>query len=286
MGIKKIGVLGAGAMGGGIAHVAAMKGFEVVICDIEQRFVDGAIQRATKLMDKSIAKQKLTEEEKEVILSRMSTTTNMEDFASVDFVVEAIIENLKIKSEAFANLDKICRPDVILATNSSSMSVTAIAAATKRPDRVIGMHFFNPAQVMRLVEIIRGYSTSDETLAIVEQLGKDLGKTPIVSKKDTPGFIVNRLLFAQFLEALQMVEEGVATPQDIDTGVKLGLNYPMGPFEMMDSIGGIDLTIAVMDYFYDETKNAKWAAPHAIKSLARAGRLGRKVGAGFYDYEK
>ena len=286
MGIKKIGVLGAGAMGGGIAHVAAMKGFEVVICDIEQRFVDGAIQRATKLMDKSIAKQKLTEEEKEAILSRMSTTTNMEDFASVDFVVEAIIENLKIKSEAFANLDKICRPDVILATNSSSMSVTAIAAATKRPDRVIGMHFFNPAQVMRLVEIIRGYSTSDETLAIVEQLGKDLGKTPIVSKKDTPGFIVNRLLFAQFLEALQMVEEGVATPQDIDTGVKLGLNYPMGPFEMMDSIGGIDLTIAVMDYFYDETKNAKWAAPHAIKSLARAGRLGRKVGAGFYDYEK
>ncbi|MBP2641571.1 MAG: 3-hydroxyacyl-CoA dehydrogenase [Firmicutes bacterium] len=286
MGIKKIGVLGAGAMGGGIAHVAAMKGFEVVICDIEQRFVDGAIQRATKLMDKSIAKQKLTEEEKEAILNRMSTTTNMEDFASVDFVVEAIIENLKIKSEAFANLDKICRPDVILATNSSSMSVTAIAAATKRPDRVIGMHFFNPAQVMRLVEIIRGYSTSDETLAIVEQLGKDLGKTPIVSKKDTPGFIVNRLLFAQFLEALQMVEEGVATPQDIDTGVKLGLNYPMGPFEMMDSIGGIDLTIAVMDYFYDETKNAKWAAPHAIKSLARAGRLGRKVGAGFYDYEK
>ncbi|MHC1746473.1 MAG: 3-hydroxyacyl-CoA dehydrogenase family protein [Negativicutes bacterium] len=286
MAIKKIGVLGAGAMGGGIAHVAAMKGFEVVICDIEQRFVDGAIQRATKLMDKSIAKQKLTEEEKEAILSRMSTTTNMEDFASVDFVVEAIIENLKIKSEAFANLDKICRPDVILATNSSSMSVTAIAAATKRPDRVIGMHFFNPAQVMRLVEIIRGYSTSDETLAIVEQLGKDLGKTPIVSKKDTPGFIVNRLLFAQFLEALQMVEEGVATPQDIDTGVKLGLNYPMGPFEMMDSIGGIDLTIAVMDYFYDETKNAKWAAPHAIKSLARAGRLGRKVGAGFYDYEK
>jgi len=286
MAIKKIGVLGAGAMGGGIAHVAAMKGFEVVICDIEQRFVDGAIQRATKLMDKSIAKQKLTEEEKEAILSRMSTTTNMEDFASVDFVVEAIIENLKIKSEAFANLDKICRPDVILATNSSSMSVTAIAAATKRPEKVIGMHFFNPAQVMRLVEIIRGYSTSDETLAIVEQLGKDLGKTPIVSKKDTPGFIVNRLLFAQFLEALQMVEEGVATPQDIDTGVKLGLNYPMGPFEMMDSIGGIDLTIAVMDYFYDETKNAKWAAPHAIKSLARAGRLGRKVGAGFYDYEK
>jgi len=286
MAIKTIGVLGAGAMGGGIAHVAAMKGFNVIICDIEQRFVDGAIERATKFMDKSIAKGKMTAEEKEAVLGRMKTTTSQEDFASVDFVVEAIIENLKIKTEAFANLDRICRPDVILATNSSSMSVTQIAAATKRPDKVIGMHFFNPAQIMRLVEIIKGYSTSDETLEIVKQLGIDLGKSPIVSKKDTPGFIVNRLLFAQFLEALQMVEEGVATPQDIDTGVKLGLNYPMGPFEMMDNIGGIDLTIAVMDYFYEETKDKRWAAPHAIKSLARAGRLGRKVGAGFYDYEK
>ncbi|MBP1765104.1 MAG: 3-hydroxyacyl-CoA dehydrogenase [Firmicutes bacterium] len=286
MAIQTIGVLGAGAMGGGIAHVAAMKGFNVIICDIEQRFVDGAIERAAKFMDKSIAKGKMTVEEKEAVLGRMKTTTSQEDFASVDFVVEAIIENLKIKTEAFANLDRICRPDVILATNSSSMSVTQIAAATKRPDKVIGMHFFNPAQIMRLVEIIKGYSTSDETLEIVKQLGIDLGKSPIVSKKDTPGFIVNRLLFAQFLEALQMVEEGVATPQDIDTGVKLGLNYPMGPFEMMDNIGGIDLTIAVMDYFYEETKDKRWAAPHAIKSLARAGRLGRKVGAGFYDYEK
>jgi len=286
MTIKKIGVIGAGAMGGGIAHVAALKGFEVVLCDVEQRFVDGAIARAAALMDKNIAKQKMTEEEKQAVLQRITTTTNIEDFAAVDFVIEAIIEDLAIKQNTFERLDKICRPEVILASNTSSMSVTVIAAATSRPDKVVGMHFFNPAQVMRLVELIRGYSTSDETIKTVTEVAQTLGKVTVESKKDTPGFIVNRVLFAQFLEAIRMVEEGVATPQDIDTAVTLGLNYPMGPFQLMDSIGGIDLTVKIADYFYDETKDAKWNAPHTLKSLLRAGRLGKKTGAGWYNYDK
>jgi 3-hydroxybutyryl-CoA dehydrogenase len=286
MAIKKIGVIGAGAMGGGIAHVAAMKGFEVILCDVEQRFVDGAITRAATLMDRNIAKQKMTIEEKEAILKRITTTTNIEDFAAVDLVIEAIIEDLAVKKNIFESLDKICRPEVILATNTSSMSVTVIAAATSRPDKVVGMHFFNPAQVMRLVELIRGYSTSDETMAVVTEVAQSMGKTTVESKKDTPGFIVNRILFAQFLEAIRMVVEGVATPQDIDTAVTLGLNYPMGPFQLMDNIGGIDLTVKVADYFYEETKDAKWNPPHILKSLLRAGRLGKKSGAGWYNYDK
>jgi 3-hydroxybutyryl-CoA dehydrogenase len=285
MPVKTIGVLGAGVMGGGIAHLAASKGFDVILCDVEQRFVEGAIKRATATMDKRIQKQKMTEEEKAAILSKIKTTTDVNDFASVDFVIEAIIEDLEVKKSSFAQLDQICRPDVILASNTSSMSITEIAAATNRPEKVVGMHFFNPAQVMKLVEIVKGYRTSEETVQKVEELGEALGKTSVIVKKDTPGFIVNRLLFAQFMEAIRMVEEGVATPEDIDTGVTLGLNYPMGPFSMMDNIGGLDLTINVMDYFYEETKDAKWNPPHSIKSLIRAGRLGRKAGAGWFDYE-
>lgn len=286
MSIKKIGVIGAGAMGGGIAHVAAMNGFEVILCDVEQRFVDGAIARATALMDKKIAKQKMTVEEKEVVLQRITTTTNIKNFESVDFVIEAIIEDLAVKKNTFEKLDKICRPEVIFATNTSSMSITSIASATSRPDKVVGMHFFNPAQVMKLVEAIRGYSTSDETMKIVYQVANIMGKTTVESKKDTPGFIVNRLLFAQFTEAIRMVEEGVATPQDIDTAVTLGLNYPMGPFQLMDAVGGLDLAVQVLDYFYSETKDKKWNTPHALKSLVRAGRFGKKNGAGWYNYEK
>ncbi len=285
MSIKKIGVLGAGSMGGGIAHLAAMKGFEVVLCDVEQRFVDGAIKRATLLMDKSIEKQKMTVEEKEATLARITTTTNMEDFATVDFVIEAIIEDLELKKDAFARLDKICRPEVILTTNTSSMSITVIASATSRPEKVCGMHFFNPAQVMRLVEVIRGYSTSDETVKIASELAQAMGKTTVEVKKDTPGFIVNRVMIPQFLEAIRIVEEGIATPEDIDTAVTMGLNYPMGPFTLMD-FTGIDISMFVADYFYNESKDPKWTPPQTVKSLVRAGRLGKKTGAGWYDYSK
>lgn len=284
MEIKKIGILGAGAMGGGIAHLAASSGFEVILCDVDQKYVDGAIGRAAKLMDRQIEKQKMSAEQKNEILGRMTTTTDMADFASVDFVIEAIIENLTIKKDALLKLDQICRPGVILATNTSSMSITEIAAATSRPDKVAGMHFFNPAQVMKLVEIVRGYCSSDETINTIRELAVAFGKTTIESKKDTPGFIVNRLLFAQFLEAARMVEEGVATKEDIDIGVTMGLNHPMGLFQLMD-FGSLDLAIQVSEYFFNETHDSKWTAPHTLKALVKAGRIGKKSGAGWYDYE-
>jgi 3-hydroxybutyryl-CoA dehydrogenase len=283
--VKKIGVMGAGMMGGGIAHVAAISGYEVVLCDIEQRFVDGAVKRAADLMDKNIAKQKITVEDKEAILKRITTTTNTDDFAAVDFVIEAIVEDLEVKKNLFAKLDKICKPDTVFATNTSSMSITALAAATSRPEKFVGMHFFNPAQVMKLVEVIRGYNTSDETLQLVLAVAQAMGKKTVECKKDTPGFIVNRILFAQFFEAARMLEEGVATIADIDTAVTSGLNYPMGPFTLMD-FGGIDLGIQVGDYFYNETKDSKWNPPHTLKALVKAGRTGKKAGAGWYDYNK
>lgn len=281
----KIGILGAGSMGGGIAHLAAVKGVEVVLCDLEQRFCDGAVQRISSFMDKSIEKQKMTVEEKEAALARISTTTNMEDFAAVGLVIEAIIEDIEVKKDAFAQLDKICPPETILATNTSSMSITTIASATGRPDKVVGMHFFNPPLVMRLVEVIRGYYTSDETVKIASEVAQAMGKTTVEVKKDTPGFIVNRIMMPQFLEAMRIVEEGIATPEDVDKAVTLGLNYPMGPFQLMD-FTGVDISVHVADYFFSESKDAKWNPPQNVKALVRAGRLGMKTGAGWYDHKK
>lgn len=281
MKIRKVGVLGAGAMGGGIAHLAAQKGFEVVLGDVDIRCVDGAVTKMVKLMDRSIEKGKLTAEEKEAVLARISRTANLEDFAAVDFFIEAIIEDLEIKKETLAKIDEILAADVIMGTNTSSMSITALAAATNRPDKFLGTHFFNPAQVMRLCELIRGALTSDKTMKIASDFGAALGKTTVEVKKDTPGFIVNRCMMPQFAEAIRLVDEGVATPKDIDTAVKLGLNYPMGPFELMD-LTGVDIAKLVMDYFYAETGREVWKAPHAIKSLISAGRLGDKTGAGWY----
>ncbi|MGB9661894.1 MAG: 3-hydroxyacyl-CoA dehydrogenase family protein [Moorellaceae bacterium] len=285
MKVQKIGILGAGTMGGGIAHLAAMKGLEVILCDVEERFVEAARQRAAALMDKDIAKGKMTAEEKETVLGRLTTTTKIEDLSSADFVVEAIIEDLELKKNVFKKLDEICRPEVILATNTSSLSVTEIASATSRPEKVAGMHFFNPPQVMRLVEVVCGYQTDEETVRRVMELARALDKTAVVCRKDTPGFIVNRILFAQFFEAIRMLEEGLATPEEIDTAVTLGLNYPMGPFQLMD-FGGLDLAVKIGEYFYSETKDAKWNPPHSLKSLVRAGRVGRKAGAGWFTYEK
>lgn len=283
--VKKIGVLGAGAMGGGIAHLAAQSGFEVVLCDIKQEFVDKAVARMEKLMARSVEKGKMTEDQAKEIIGRITTTTKMEDFADVDYMIEAIIEDLNIKKEAFAKLDEITRDDVILGTNTSSMSITEIAAATKRPDKVVGIHFFNPPQVMKLVEVIRGYYTSDETVKATEELSAKLNKQTVEVKKDSPGFVVNRVMMASAIEAIKLLEEGVATVEDIDKAVKLGLNYPMGPFELMD-FTGIDINVFVADYFYDEFKEVRWNAPQAVKTLIKAGRLGRKTGAGWYDYNK
>jgi 3-hydroxybutyryl-CoA dehydrogenase len=208
----------------------------------------------------------------------------MEDLKDVDFVIEAVFEDLELKKDVFKKLDELTRSQVILTTNTSSMSVTEIAMATKRPEKVAGMHFFNPAPIMRLVEVIRAYHTNDETVHTVMEMAKKMGKEPVEVKKDTPGFIVNRLMIPHVIEAIKMAEEGVASIEDIDKAVKLGLNYPMGPFELMD-LTGVDIAHHVAEYLYKElNKESKWSVPTLMKSIIRAGRLGRKTGAGWYKY--
>ncbi|WP_303322324.1 3-hydroxyacyl-CoA dehydrogenase family protein [Cloacibacillus evryensis] len=285
MNIKTIGILGAGAMGGGIAQLAAQRGFKVILGDVDVKFVDRAIAKMEKLMARSVEKGKITAEEKDAALARITKTDKTEDFASVDFFIEVVVEDFAVKTAALKKIDEILRPEVVMSSNTSSMSITGLGAATKRPERFIGTHFFNPAPVMRLCEIIRGAATSDETYAVAAELAAALGKTPVEVKKDTPGFIVNRCMIPQFAEAIRLVDEGVATPEDVDTAVKLGLNYPMGPFELMDRTG-IDIALMTMDYLYTETGRELWKAPHALKSMIRAGKLGDKTGAGWYAKEK
>ncbi|MGQ9637276.1 MAG: 3-hydroxyacyl-CoA dehydrogenase family protein [Thermodesulfobacteriota bacterium] len=282
MEIKKIGVLGAGTMGNGIAQVAAQSGYQVVMRDIEERFVENGLKAIEKFLSKSVEKGKMTDDQKKEVLLRIKGTTQMEDLKDVDFVIEAIFEDLELKKSVFRQLDELTSSNVILTTNTSSMSVTEISMATKRPDKVAGMHFFNPAPLMRLVEVIRGYHTKDETVQIVMEMARKFGKEPVEVKKDTPGFIVNRLLMPHIIEAIKMAEEGIASIEDIDKAVKLGLNYPMGPFELMD-LTGIDIALHVIEYLYKElNKESKWSAPTLLRSMVRAGRLGRKTGGGWY----
>ncbi len=283
MEVKTIGILGAGAMGGGIAQVAAQAGYQVKLCDVGISFTERAIGRINDFLAKAVTKGKMDESMKGEIMGRITPCAGMEDFHDVDLVIEAIIENLTAKKEAFTQLDRICKPEALLATNTSSMSITLIAASTGRPEKVAGMHFFNPPPLMRLVEIIRGYHTAEETVRVLVQVTAQMGKTAVDVKKDSPGFVVNRILIAQFLEAIRLVEEGVATPQDVDTAVKLGLNYPMGPFELQD-FTGVDIGYHVANYFYEEFKDIRWNPPQALKALIRANRLGRKTGAGWYDH--
>lgn len=285
MEIKKIAILGAGSMGGGIAQVAAQAGFDVILSDVDRVFVDRAIGRMNSFLSKSVEKGKMSADQKDAVLGRIVPVTGVDSFADADFVIEAIIENLELKKEAFAKLDQVCKPEACLATNTSSMSITLIAAATKRPDKVAGMHFFNPPPLMRLVEVIRGYYTNDETVRVVSEVAAKMGKTTVEVKKDSPGFIVNRIFMAQIIEAMRLVEEGVADLQDIDTAVKLGLNYPMGPFELQD-FAGVEIGYHVANYFCEEFKDIRWNPPQVMKALIRAGRLGRKTGAGWYDYNK
>jgi len=282
MGVRKIGVVGAGAMGTGIANIAVMNGYEVVLRDIEMSYVERSINNMGKFMARSVEKGKMSEEQRQASLSRIKGTIALEDFADADFVIEAVIEEIDLKKKVFSDLDGICRPEVVLATNTSSMSITAIAASTNRPHKVCGMHFFNPAQIMRLVEVIRGLQTSDETIATAKALAESFGKKTIEVKKDSPGFVVNRIFIPHLVEAARVLQEGVASMEDIDTAVKLGLNYPMGPFELMD-FTGIDICYFVMEYFADEFRDSHYAAPQIVKQLVRAGRLGKKTGAGFYS---
>jgi 3-hydroxybutyryl-CoA dehydrogenase len=284
MGIKRVGVIGAGAMGSGIAQVAAQIGCDVVMRDVESAFVERGMRNIDKSLTKAIEKGKVEADAKSAVLGRIKGTTEMSDVAEVDFVVEAVIEDLDLKKRVFAELDELCRPGVVLASNTSSMSLTEIATATRRPDKICGMHFFNPVPIMKLVEVIRGYFTSDETVEETIDLAQKMGKVTVEIKKDSPGFIVNRIMIPHFLEAIKIVEEGIASIEDVDKAVKNGLNYPMGPFELMD-LTGLDVAYFVTEYFYAElNKESKWVAPNLLKTMIRAGKLGRKTGGGWYDY--
>ncbi len=284
MKIKKLGVVGAGAMGTGIAHAAAQNGFTVILCDLTEEVLAKSKSSIGKVFDKAISKGKSTEEVKDKTLNNIKFTTDLNELADVDLVIEAVVEKLDVKMDLFSKLDNICLPKTILASNTSTMSITKLATATKRADKFAGAHFFNPAPVMRLVEIIRGYYTSDETVKALMDFVKELNKEGIEVKKDTPGFVVNRLMLPQFREALLVYEEGVASIEDIDKAMTLGLNHPMGPFTLMD-FTGIDISYDSLVYLYDQFAQSHWAPPAALKRMIDAGRLGKKTNAGWYDYE-
>jgi 3-hydroxybutyryl-CoA dehydrogenase len=286
MEIKKIGVVGSGAMGTGIAHVSAQSGYEVVVYDIAEAAIGRSRDNIAALFDKSIQKGKATEELKAETLGRMTFTTDINAMKDTDLVIEAVVENLDLKMKVFAQLDSIVKPDTILASNTSTMSITKLATSVKRPEAFAGVHFFNPAQVMRLVELIRGYYTSDETIKSLQEYVRAIGKESIEVKKDVPGFVVNRLMLIQFKEAQLVYEEGIASLEDIDKAMTLGLNHPMGPFTLMD-FTGLDISYDSLVYLYNEFGQDKWAPPVSLKRMINAGRLGKKTGGkGWFDTSK
>ncbi|QGU95323.1 3-hydroxybutyryl-CoA dehydrogenase [Clostridium bovifaecis] len=280
----KVCVLGAGTMGAGIAQAFAVKGFEVVLRDIKDEFVQKGLNGINKALSKMVEKGKMEEAKKEEILSRITGTVDLNMAADCDLVVEAAVENMKIKKEIFAELDKICKPETILASNTSSLSITEVASATNRPDKVIGMHFFNPAPVMKLVEIIRGMATSQETFDAVKEVSLAIGKEP-VEVAEAPGFVVNKILVPMINEAVGILAEGVASAEDIDKAMMLGANHPMGPLALGDLIG-LDVCLAIMDVLFTETGDSKYRAHTLLRKYVRAGWLGRKSGRGFHNYAK
>lgn len=283
MEIKKFGVVGSGQMGNGIAQVAAMGGLDVIMNDIKSEFVQRGLDTITKNLARSVDKGKMAAEEKDAVLKRIKTSIDLKDMAEADFVVEAATENETLKFQIFKDLDKICPANIILSTNTSSIPIGRIASQTKRPDKVIGMHFMNPVPVMKLIEVIRGIATSDETFKITWDLSIKFGKTP-ASSEDYPGFIANRILMPMINEAIFCLYHGVGTKEDIDTVMKLGMNHPMGPLALADLIG-LDTCLAIMETVYDGFKDSKYRPCPLLRKYVEAGWLGKKTGRGFYEYK-
>ena len=283
--MEKIAVIGAGTMGNGIAHVFAQNGYNVNLVDIAQASLDKGMATITKNLDRMISKEVIDEAKKEATLGNITTYTNLKDGVSnTDLVVEAATENLDIKLKIFEDLDAICKAETILATNTSSISITQIGAATNRPEKVIGMHFMNPVPIMKLVEIIRGYSTSDEVTETIMELSKKLGKTP-TEVNDYPGFVANRILMPMINESIETLYNGVAGVEESDTVMKLGMAHPMGPLQLADFIG-LDVCLSILNVMYDGFKNPKYAPCPLLVNMVMAGKLGVKSGEGFYDYSE
>ncbi|MFO7564402.1 MAG: 3-hydroxyacyl-CoA dehydrogenase NAD-binding domain-containing protein [Enhygromyxa sp.] len=282
--IKTIGVLGAGQMGGGIAQVAAQAGYQVLLADVDLERASAGKGRIDKFMSRAVDKGKLSEADKQAALDRITCVAKIEDLGPSDFAIEAATENIELKKQLFRSLDRALKPGAILATNTSSISITLLGAETSRPAKVVGMHFMNPVPIMKLVELIRGLPTDDPTYEATKALAVELGKT-VITSKDSPGFIVNRILIPLINEACFALQEGLGTAQDIDTGAKLGLNHPMGPLELADLIG-LDTCLAIADVLLRELGDDKYRAANILRMHVAAGWLGRKTGRGFYDYAK
>lgn len=282
MEIKKVGVVGGGIMGGGIAQVSAQAGYEVVISEINDELLNKGLAGINSILTRSVDKGRISQEDKDATMARIKGTTDMKDFASCDLVIEAVPENMDLKKKVFAELDKICPKHAILATNTSCLSVIDMAKATNRPEQVLGMHFFNPVPIMRLLELVKTILTNDEVLETAKKFGEAIGKTVSVSP-DIPAFVVDQLANPFILDAIRMVENGVATAEDIDTGIRMGLNHPMGPLALADLVG-LDTILLIANALYDELKDPKFAPPTLLKKMVAAGWLGRKTGKGFYEY--
>ncbi len=282
MDIKHVGVVGCGLMGSGIVETCARAGYEVTVREINAVALQQGLERLEESMKKGLSRGKLSQADMTAALARIKGTLDLPDLAASDLVIEAIVENMALKKEIFAQLDQLCAPEVILASNTSSLSITEMASVTMRPEQVLGMHFFNPVPVMPLLEIVRTFQTSEQTLATAQAFGQSLGKTMVVAK-DMPGFIVNRLVIPYFLDAITLLQNGMATREDIDAAIKLGMNHPMGPLILLDFVG-LDTVLFIADAMYEEFKDPRFAAPPLLRQMVLAGYLGRKSGRGFYDY--